>query len=403
MNKIVRGILYGSSLILLILVFGLGYQKIHEQRENRQQDTQPVTEQAAVAGEEETEQAASNTEAGQTAQVTDVTAESTTEPGVPETGSEMQDTEAAATTLVFTGDILIGNSVSANYSARGIDGILSEEMQSLLSDADITMVNEEFPFGTGGTAMEDKQYTFRVNPSYVAAFLDMGVDIVSLANNHILDYGPEALEETFAVLDTAGIRYAGAGGSKARAMEPQIIEVNGKKFGFLAASRVIPVASWNVENQTPGVFATYDATALDAAIAETKKECDYLTVFVHWGLEHREYPEDYEHTLAAGYVDAGADLVIGSHSHCLQGVEYINGKPVFYSLGNFLFGQDGNTAAVKVTVAPDGTAQYAFVAAREKGACTMKLSGEEERQLYTYLDSISFHASVDGNGVLSEK
>lgn len=110
---------------------------------------------------------------------------------------------------------------------------------------------------------------------------------------------------------------------------------------------MIPVASWNVENQTPGVFATYDAAALNAKIGETKKECDYLTVYVHWGLEHKEYPEDYEHTLAEGYVNAGADLVIGSHPHCLQGVEYINGKPVFYSLGNFLFGQDGNTAAAK--------------------------------------------------------
>ena len=155
---------------------------------------------------------------------------------------------------------------------------MSGQMKELLNGADITMVNEEFPFGTGGVAMEDKQYTFRVNPSYVAAFGDMGVDVVSLANNHILDYGPQALEETFAVLDDAGIRYAGAGEDKARAMEPQIIEVNGKKFGFLAASRVIPVASWNVENQTPGVFATYDAAALNAKIGETKKECDYLTV-----------------------------------------------------------------------------------------------------------------------------
>ena len=394
MNRIVRGILYASSLLLVILVFVLGYQKVHEKTTDEMAETQTAT----------TEQKAEQTTGQAQEQIQEP--EQMTE-AEPATETETEEGEnivsSAATTLVFTGDILIGNSVSANYSAKGIDGILSGQMKELLNGADITMVNEEFPFGTGGVAMEDKQYTFRVNPSYVAAFGDMGVDVVSLANNHILDYGPQALEETFAVLDDAGIRYAGAGEDKARAMEPQIIEVNGKKFGFLAASRVIPVASWNVENQTPGVFATYDAAALNAKIEETKKECDYLTVYVHWGLEHKEYPEDYEHTLAEGYVNAGADLVIGSHPHCLQGVEYINGKPVFYSLGNFLFGQDGNTAAVKVTVAPDGTAQYAFVAAKEEGACTRELTGEEAKSLYDYLQSISFQVSVDENGIVREE
>ena len=268
MNRIVRGILYASSLLLVILVLVLGYQKVHEKTTDEMAETQTTTteqktEQTTGQAQEQIQEPEQTTEA-------EPASETETEEGENIVSS-------AATTLVFTGDILIGNSVSANYSAKGIDGILSGQMKELLNGADITMVNEEFPFGTGGVAMEDKQYTFRVNPSYVAAFGDMGVDVVSLANNHILDYGPQALEETFAVLDDAGIRYAGAGEDKARAMEPQIIEVNRKKFGFLAASRVIPVASWNVENQTPGVFATYDAAALNAKIEETKKECDYLT------------------------------------------------------------------------------------------------------------------------------
>lgn len=396
MNKIVRGILYASSLLLLLLIFVLGYQKVCRQREEQSVSDTKAAEMTDITNEVRTETAQTEVAQTEMAELEEAIAAD-----MPVSDSEML--QAEETTLVFTGDILIGNSVSANYSAKGIDGILSQGMRELLNSADITMVNEEFPFGTGGTPMEDKQYTFRVNPSYVSAFKDMGVDIVSLANNHILDYGPQALEETFAVLDDAGIRYAGAGDDKARAMETQIFEMNGMKFGFLAASRVIPVASWNVENQVPGVFATYDAAALNAAIAEAKEECDYLTVFVHWGLEHKEYPEDYEHTLAKGYVDAGADLVIGSHSHCLQGVEYINGKPVFYSLGNFLFGQDGNTVAVKVTVAPDKMAQYAFVAAKEEGAYTRELSGSEAENLYSYLSSISFHASVDENGIVREE
>ena len=172
---------------------------------------------------------------------------------------------------------------------------------------------------------------------------------------------------------------------------------------MLFRSRVIPVASWNIENSAPGVFATYDSAALVAAIEKAEQACDFVTVFVHWGLENKEYPEDYERTLAQQYIAAGADLVIGSHSHCLQGVEYIDGKPVFYSLGNFLFGQDGNTAAVKVTVDDEGQAEYAFVAAKETGAYTDRLTGEAGSELYRYLDGISYNAQIDEDGKISQE
>ena len=197
--------------------------------------------------------------------------------------------------------------------------------------------------------------------------------------------------------------YAGAGESAERAKEPQIIEVNGKKYGFLAASRVLPVASWNVESTTPGVFSTYDPTALLADINKVRAECDYLTVFVHWGLERKEYPESYQKTLATQYIDAGADAVIGSHSHCLQGVEYINGKPVFYSLGNFLFGQDGNTVALKAVIGEDGSVTYAFVAAKEQGARTISCEETEAKSLYDYLTSISVNAVVRDDGVIESR
>lgn len=161
-------------------------------------------------------------------------------------------------------------------------------MKELLVNADITMVNEEFPFSNRGTQMEDKQYTFRTDPSYAAALKEMGVDVVTLANNHILDYGREALSDTFTTLDGQGILYAGAGDSVERAQEVQVIEVDGKKYGFLAASRVLPVAGWNVESAVPGVLSTYDETRFVNAIAEARSQCDVLVVYVHWGLEHQE-------------------------------------------------------------------------------------------------------------------
>lgn len=379
MNKIFRGVLYVSSILLLGLVFFAAYQNVKENKSNAVSD-----ETVKVSTENEGETALEKKE-------------------VPDETQQTESPVKSETTLVFAGDILIGNSVSANYDAGGMDGVLSKDLQDILKNADIVMVNEEFPFSERGVKMEDKQFTFRMNPRYVSLFKDMGVDIVSLANNHVLDYGAEALSDTFMTLDKAGILYAGAGESAERAKEPQIIEVNGKKYGFLAASRVLPVASWNVESTTPGVFSTYDPTALLEEIKKVRAECDYLTVFVHWGLERKEYPESYQKTLATQYIDAGADAVIGSHSHCLQGVEYINGKPVFYSLGNFLFGQDGNTVALKAVIGEDGSVTYAFVAAKEQGARTISCEETEAKSLYDYLTSISVNAVVRDDGVIESR
>lgn len=395
MNKIFRGVLYVSSILLVGLVLFAAYQNV---KENKSYAVSDETVKVSAENEEETvpekKEVSDETQQAKSTETTDTLVK------------EKESTESpvkSETTLVFTGDILIGNAVSANYDAGGMDGVLSKDMQDILKNADIVMVNEEFPFSERGVQMEDKQFTFRMNPRYVSLFKDMGVDIVSLANNHVLDYGAEALSDTFMTLDEAGILYAGAGESEERAKEPQIIEVNGKKYGFLAASRVLPVASWNVENTAPGVFSTYDATALVEEIKKVRAECDYLTVFVHWGLERKEYPESYQKTLAMQYIDAGADAVIGSHSHCLQGVEYINGKPVFYSLGNFLFGQDGNTVALKAVIGEDGSVTYAFVAAKEQGARTISCEETEAKSLYDYLTSISVNAVVRDDGVIESR
>ena len=161
-------------------------------------------------------------------------------------------------TIVFAGDVLIAAAMEQKHEIEGITGLVSEELLAEMQNADICMVNNEFQFSNRGTPMEDKQFTFRTDPKNVQILLDMGVDIVSLANNHSIDFGTEALQDTFATLDSAGILYAGAGDSKERAEQLQIIEVNGQKIGFLAATRVIPVSEWNIEYGQPGLFATYD-------------------------------------------------------------------------------------------------------------------------------------------------
>lgn len=306
------------------------------------------------------------------------------------------------TTILFTGDVLFANAFKAGYDAKGIEGVIEKDLLAELNDADILMVNNEFPYSDRGVPMEDKQFTFRCSPSYVKALNEMGVDVVSLANNHTLDYGKEALSDTFATLDQAGILYGGAGESVERAQEVQVIEVNGKKYGFLAVSRVIPVASWKVENSAPGIFSCYDDTRLVELVAEAKEECDFLAVYPHWGVEYAAYPENYQTKIAERCIEAGADVIVGSHTHCLQGVSYIDGKPVFYSLGNFIFGQNIDRSAIlKVTVDDAGNVSCQFLPVYAAGGVTYLAEGEQAEQICRYLDSIS-DASVGADGSVTE-
>lgn len=319
-----------------------------------------------------------------------------------DTSDATPEIETEPVTMLFTGDVLLSNYVLNNYNARGIEGILSPELLAELKNADITVINNEFPFSTRGTQAPDKQFTFRIDPDYVSVLTDMGVDIASLANNHVLDYGSDALLDTFDTLTDAGIDYMGAGTDLSRASALITKEKNGLVFGFLAASRVIPVVSWDIQNASPGVFTTYDPARLVAAIQAARESCDYLTVFVHWGIERDEYPQDYQINMAQQYIDAGADLVIGSHPHVLQGITYYKEKPIFYSLGNFIFNQEiPKTAAVKVTLDGEQEPVVQLIAASATGAYTSANDGEKATAIYTYLESISDGITIDDNGILA--
>lgn len=336
-----------------------------------------------------------NTEVNENNQIENGTEEEDT---VKKPGKE-EDGRGETTTIIFAGDVMLASGMEQFYDTEGVGGLLSEELLEEMRNADICMVNNEFQFSTRGTPMEDKQFTFRTDPKHVQMLLDMGVDIVSLANNHTIDFGTEALQDTFTTLDDAGILYAGAGNSKERAEELQIIEVNGLKFGFLAATRVIPVSQWNVEYRQPGLFATYDDTRLVECIEEARAECDFLTVYVHWGVEREAYPQDYQTAIAKNCFEAGADLVIGAHPHVLQGIEFIDGKPVFYSLGNYIFAQTiARTALVKVEVQANGEATYSLIPAYAEDGQTKLFEGETGVELYDYMNEISPRAFIDEMG-----
>ena len=319
-----------------------------------------------------------------------------------ETANKDNQKDSGDTTIILTGDVLFANAFKAAYDAGGIERVVSPELLEQLKAADILMVNNEFPFSDRGEPMADKQFTFRCSPSYVRALNEMGVDIVSLANNHTLDYGRDALSDTFTTLDGAGILYAGAGETKERAYELQIIEKNGKKFGFLAASRVVPESNWKVEERTPGMLTAYDDTKLVQLIKEARSGCDFLSVYIHWGVEYDAYPQDYQTKIATDCFNAGADLILGAHTHCLQGISYISGKPVFYSLGNFVFGQNiDKTAAVKVQVSSDGTVSYGLLPVYAAGGTTKLMDTNSASALYQYMTQISDGVTIGADGKIN--
>lgn len=311
--------------------------------------------------------------------------------------------EPKEVSLLFAGDLLLSGAILRQYdrSEQQITGLTVESLLDKMNAADIFMVNHEFPFSDRGEPMENKEYTFRASLDRLHLLGDLGIDIVSLANNHALDYGLDALMDTFTALDDADVKYVGAGENLERAKALQIIEKGGKKIGFLAASRVIPVTNWNATDTKAGLFTTYDPTRLLEEIKVADTECDFLVVYVHWGLEFHEMPEKYQVTMAKQYIDAGADAVIGSHPHVVQGVSYYKGKIIAYSLGNFIFGNTIKQGMMlELTLDADNEVKAELVPFYSPGFQLQEMAEETKQEFFKYITDISFDAAVDENGLI---
>ena len=381
-----RKILAGVMLVVLVAIFAGCAVMVYVRNQ---------AEQEAMSGETQEKEDNGDSAAG------DGSGEETEDGTGGETEEQEEEPEQLPTRIVFTGDIMLKDQIIANYNSKGILGVVDETLLNLTTGADVTMINNEFAFSTRGTPA-DKQYTFRVDPKYVSAIQELGTDVAGLANNHVLDYGKEALEDTFTTFEQAGLAYTGAGRTYEEACQLVKFEKNGKTFGFLAASRVIPVVSWNVENSTPGVFCTYDTTHLVEEIQKAKQECDYVFVAVHWGVERTDVLTDYQPVMAHKFIDAGADAVIGSHPHVLQGIEMYQGKPIFYSLGNYIFARTiERTMAVELTVTPEDQMQVRLIPASCENFYTHALEGDRAQSVYRYLDGLSETVTIDENGIVN--
>jgi poly-gamma-glutamate synthesis protein (capsule biosynthesis protein) len=305
--------------------------------------------------------------------------------------------------LSFVGDVLLASTVETVMKRNGFD-YPYREVLPLLQQPDMTIANFESPITTRGTPQK-KDYVYRTSPNALPPFKEAGFDLVTLANNHTLDYGEPGLLDTMSYLDQADILRVGAGHNADEAFKPVIVDKNGIKIAFLGFSRVVPDNSWKAGSKTTGLADTYAEKRPLEEIRKAKTQADLVVVLVHWGIERNNKPEAYQTTLGHHYIDAGADLVIGSHPHVLQGLESYKGKWIAYSLGNFIFTTNNvretlETVVLDASCGKQGKCDLRVHPIFTEYAKPIPMEEEKGKQLLERLGSISYHSTVQQDGTV---
>ena len=318
------------------------------------------------------------------------------------------DTKPSAT-LTFVGDVSLADNwfVAPKYDERGqgIYGILSEDVVKIMTESDLMVVNSEFTVSNRGTAMRGKQYTFRASPSRLPIYKEMGVDLVTLANNHVYDFGRDAFLDMLDAFDEVKMPRIGAGRNLEEAMKPYYFIIGGYKFAFLNATRAEKyILTPGATETSEGVFRCYDRTNLLNQIKKVKEDTDYLITIIHFGKENYHTLEEEQVASAKAYIDAGSDAIVGHHAHVLQGVEIYNEKPIIYNLGNFIFNSETvDTAIFQMKLKEDGTFDYYMIPALQKDTKVTLQTGVEGQRIINNLNSWSVNATINEDGKINKK
>ncbi|ANE48314.1 hypothetical protein SY83_20770 [Paenibacillus swuensis] len=303
----------------------------------------------------------------------------------------------------FVGDILLAGTVEDRMMKEGWNTPYIF-VKDVLSKADITVGNLETPV-TKHNEPQKKSYVFKSSPDALPALKDAGFDVLSLANNHILDQGRQGLLDTMEAADEAGFERIGAGKNVDEAYKPVMMTKQGVKVAFVGLSRVVPEGSWKAGPSTPGVAETYDTTRPLKEIRKADQTADLVVVVVHWGKERQEQPADHQQELAHAYIDAGADLVIGAHPHVLQGFEQYKGKWIAYSLGNFIFTTNSNpktwdTGILETTCTKKGSCALKLIPVLTKYGQPKLMDAVAGSALRKRISDLSKDAAVDAKGII---
>jgi len=240
--------------------------------------------------------------------------------------------QAAELKLIFAGDIMLDDG-PGRLIARGDDPLAP--FADILKAADYRIGNLECPIAESGQLLDNKIFSFRARPA-TTRVLAGRFDALALANNHSGDYGQQAFVETMQHLDAAGLAHFGGGRNLAEAHRPLWIERNGLRVAVLSYNEFKPRA-FEAGANWPGVAWSEDDRVVADIRAAKAAGADLVIPFMHWGWEKEAQPSARQRQLARKMIDAGAALVVGGHPHVTQGAETYKGKPIIYSLGNFVF------------------------------------------------------------------
>ncbi len=237
--------------------------------------------------------------------------------------------------VVFVGDIMLSRTVAKRMRERGADYPFASTTH-IIREADVAFGNLETTI-TEGDAVQPFEMRFRADADVPEALKMAGFDILSLANNHTFDFGEKGLSDTQTALDAVGIIHVGAGRDDVEARQPMFVNANGIQFAFLAYTDGLFSGREASVDQSGAAFMRSERMKTEIAGAETF--ADIVVVSMHSGDEYELEPNERQQAFARAAIDAGADMVVGHHPHVVQGAEIYQGKPIYYSLGNFVFDQ----------------------------------------------------------------
>jgi poly-gamma-glutamate capsule biosynthesis protein CapA/YwtB (metallophosphatase superfamily) len=254
------------------------------------------------------------------------------------------------------GDVSLDPGYISTYATHGY-GYAWSGLDGLFRRDDLTIVNVECPVSDRGAQL-DKQFSFHGDPGALDEMRKAGIQVGSLANNHAYDRGPDALVDSVRNLRRAGIAPVGAGRDAEEALSPAIFEVKGWRIAVLGFDEVTDPDYQVAGPDKPGTAAGHDFPQMVRAVRAAAADADLVVVMIHWGVELDTQPRDYQVQEGHRLIDAGADMIFGGHSHRLQPVSTYRGRPIFWSLGNFVwpnFSVAGSTTGVaRVVVTPNG-------------------------------------------------
>ncbi|MEW1840541.1 CapA family protein [Nonomuraea angiospora] len=262
---------------------------------------------------------------------------------------------------------------------------------SVLRKSDLSMVNLETAITTGGTPAPGKQFTFRAPPTAFTALKAAGVDVVSMANNHGMDYMQTGLTDTLEAIRSSKFPVVGIGKDAAQAYKPFRRTVNGNRVAIIGATQVLDaefIQSWTATADQGGLASAKDEASLLRAVRQARKNSDTVIVHLHWGTEMQKCPNPAQLSLAPKLVKAGADVVVGGHAHILLGSGYLDNAYVNYGMGNFVFynstpATTGRTGVLTLTINGRKVLKDSWTPATIQGGVPVPMTGPARTQAVT--------------------